>query len=165
MPLLAWLIYRGADYGYKDNGYMWAALIAGVIIGSTDWVDGMLARRQGPTVLGGLLDPIADKVFIAFAYTPFADSRSHVALVAAWAGGLMVVREFFITALGSAYEQRNLSLRTSYLAKAKTWAQMQGIGVMLLFPLVDNRPFLIGLLAVGVLGPLVALAVLYVKQH
>ena len=38
----------------------------------------MLARKYGPTVLGGLLDPIADKVFIAFAYTPFADDRASV---------------------------------------------------------------------------------------
>lgn len=164
MPLLAWLIYRaGSDY--KDNGYMWAALIAGTLIGCTDWVDGMLARRHGPTVLGGLLDPIADKVFIAFAYTPFCDSASHAALVPAWAVALMFVREFFITALRSAYEQRNLSLKTSYVAKAKTWAQMQGIGVMLLFPLVANRPFLIGLLAVGVAGPLVAMAVLYAMRR
>jgi CDP-diacylglycerol--glycerol-3-phosphate 3-phosphatidyltransferase len=164
MPLLAWLIYRaGSDY--KDNGYMWAALIAGTLIGCTDWVDGMLARKQGPTVLGGLLDPIADKVFIAFAYTPFCDSASHAALVPAWTVALMFVREFFITALRSAYEQRNLSLKTSYLAKAKTWTQMQGIGVMLLFPLVANRPFLIGLLLVGVAGPLVAMAVLYAKKR
>ena len=105
------------------------------MIGCTDWVDGMLARKYGPTVLGGLLDPIADKVFIAFAYTPFAD----VGLVPWWACALMFTREFFITALRSAYEQRNLTLKTSYIAKAKTWTQMQGIGVMLLFPLVENR--------------------------
>ena len=51
----------------------------------------------------------------------------------------MFTREFFITALRSAYEQRNLTLKTSYIAKAKTWTQMQGIGVMLLFPLVENK--------------------------
>ena len=66
---------RGRGPGYHDNAYMWCALIAGTLIGCTDWVDGMLARKYGPTVLGGLLDPIADKVFIAFAYTPFADDR------------------------------------------------------------------------------------------
>ena len=157
MPFLSWLIYRGGDQGYRDNPYMWAALIAGILIGCTDWVDGMLARRYGPTVLGGLLDPIADKVFIAFAYIPFAD----LGLVPAWACGLMFVREFFVTALRSAYEQRDLTLKTSYIAKAKTWAQMQGIGVMLLFPLVDNKPFLIALLATGTLGPIVAMAVLW----
>ena len=77
MPFLSWLIYRGGDQGYRDNPYMWAALIAGTLIGCTDWIDGMLAPQYGPTVLGGLLDPIADKVFIAFAYIPFADSASR----------------------------------------------------------------------------------------
>ena len=151
MPVLSWSIYQG--YGRHDDRYLWFALIAGVFIGSTDWVDGMLARHQGPTVLGGLLDPIADKVFIAFAYTPFADTG----LVPWWACALMFVREFFITALRSAYEQRDLTLKTSYLGKAKTWTQMQGIGVMLLFPLVDNRTFLIGLLLTGLIGPIVAM--------
>ena len=67
MPLLSWLIYEGAEQGYTNNVYMWSALIAGTLIGFTDWVDGQIARKYGPTVLGGLLDPIADKVFIAFA--------------------------------------------------------------------------------------------------
>ena len=54
MPLLSWLLYRGADLGYRDNVYMWSALIAGTLIGCTDWIDGLLARKYGPTVLGGL---------------------------------------------------------------------------------------------------------------
>src|SRR4051812_35095304 len=107
MPLLAWLLYEGSTHGYKDNIYMWAGLIAGTLIGCTDWVDGLLARKYGPTVLGGLLDPIADKIFNAFAYTPFVDGP--FALVPWWAVALMFQREFFITALRSAYEQRNLT--------------------------------------------------------
>jgi len=159
MPLLSWMIYKGhADH---NDTYLWAALAAGVVVGSTDWVDGMLARKYGPTVFGGLLDPIADKIFIAFAYTPFAD---HDVLVPWWACALMFTREFFITALRSAYEQRDLTMKTSYIAKAKTWAQMQGIGVMLLFPLVDNRTILLGIIAVGIALPLVAMAGLYVVK-
>ncbi|MEO8846233.1 MAG: hypothetical protein ABI591_33215, partial [Kofleriaceae bacterium] len=73
-------------------------------------------------------------------------------------------REFFITALRSAYEQRDLTMKTSYIAKAKTWAQMQGIGVMLLFPLVDNRTILLGIIAVGIALPLVAMAGLYLVK-
>ncbi len=162
MPLLSWLIYRGADAGFKGNPYMWSALIAGTLIGFTDWIDGMLARKYGPTVLGGLLDPIADKVFIAFAFVPFADNR--VGLVPAWACGLMFTREFFITALRSAYEQRDLTLKTSYLAKVKTWTQMQGIGVMLLFPLVGDQNILVTFLAVLTIAPLVLMGVLYLKN-
>src|SRR5205823_2727978 len=70
----------------------------------------------------------------------------------------------FVTALRSAYEQRNLSLKTSYIAKAKTWSQMQGIGVMLLFPLIENRAFLIGLLGLGIVGPIVAMATLWLTR-
>jgi CDP-diacylglycerol--glycerol-3-phosphate 3-phosphatidyltransferase len=160
MPLLSWLIYQGAAEGYKDNIYMWSALIAGTLIGCTDWVDGMLARKYGPTVLGGLLDPIADKIFIAFAYTPFVDCDN--ALLWWWTVALMFQREFFVTALRSAYEQRNLTLKTSYLAKVKTWTQMQGIGMVLLFPLVGNKTFLTWLLIVGLVSPMIAMVALWV---
>ncbi len=166
MPVLSWLIYQGASEGFLDNRSMWAALIAGTLIGCTDWVDGMLARKYGPTVLGGLLDPIADKVFIAFAYVPFADDIvGGESLVPAWACALMFTREFFITSLRSAYEQRNLTLKTSYLAKVKTWTQMQGIGVMLLFPLVG--PDSVGLtwfLAILTVLPLVVMGALWIVK-
>ena len=160
MPLLSWLIYRGGEQGFKDNKYMWAALLAGIVLGCTDWVDGMLARKYGPTVLGGLLDPIADKVFVAFAYTPFAS----LGLVPAWACALMFVREFFVTALRSAYEQRDMSMKTSYIAKAKTWTQMQGMGVMLLFPLVDDPGVIRPVLIAGIAGPLLAMAGLWIVK-
>src|SRR5580692_608606 len=161
MPLLSWLIYHGgAEDSLRENPYMWSALIAGIVLGCTDWVDGMLARKYGPTVLGGLLDPIADKVFVAFAYTPFAS----LGMIPAWACALMFVREFFVTALRSAYEQRDLTLKTSYLAKAKTWTQMQGIGVMLLFPLVDNPAVIMPIMIIGTALPIVAMLGLWIVK-
>jgi len=153
MPLLSWWIYEG----YQDKTSLWLALIVGTLIGCTDFVDGYLARKHGPTVLGGLLDPIADKVFIAFAYMPFAD----LGMVPAWAVALMFVREFLVTALRSAYEQRGMSLRTSYLAKAKTWTQMQGIGILVLFPLIGTGDGITILFAIGIAAPLVAAAALW----
>lgn len=162
MPLLSWLIYEGGRV--HEDSYLWWALIAGTLIGCTDWVDGMLARKYGPTVLGGLLDPIADKVFIAFAYTPFADARGHMYLVPWWACALMFTREFFVTALRSAFEQRNLTFKTSYIAKAKTWTQMQGIGVLLLFPLLPDKTILLWLFGAGAVIPIVAMIGLYVVK-
>lgn len=162
MPLLAWLIYKGAEVG--DTTYLWGALIAGTVIGCTDWVDGMLARKYGPTVLGGLLDPIADKVFIGFAYVPFADPTGPIYLVPWWACALMFTREFFITALRSAYEQRNLSMKTSYLAKAKTWTQMQGIGVLLLIPLLDDKTVLLWIFGTGAVIPIIILIVWWIVK-
>ncbi len=148
MPLIAWWIYQG---------HLKIALVFGTIIACTDFVDGWMARRQGPTVFGGLLDPIADKVFVALVYLPFAD----LGLIPAWAVALMFVREFLVTALRSAYEQRSMSMKTSYLAKVKTWTQMQGIGVILLFPMLDNIPLMTWLLWIGVVTPLIAMATLW----
>lgn len=151
MPLIAWWIYAG---------HLRTAMIVGTIVACTDFVDGYMARRQGPTVLGGLLDPIADKVFVALIYLPFAD----LDVIPAWACALMFVREFLVTALRSAYEQRSLSMKTSYLAKVKTWTQMQGIGMLLLFPMIDYRTMM-WLLIAGTVIPLVAFAAFWLIKR
>lgn len=153
MPALCWLVYQGD---------LWLALVLGTLIGCTDFVDGYLARKHGPTVLGGLLDPIADKVFIAFVYLPFAD----LGVIPAWAVALMFVREFLVTALRSAYEQRNLTLKTSYFGKVKTWTQMQGLGVLLLFLLLaEHRDIMYGVLITAIVAPLVAMAALWLIKR
>ncbi len=152
MPFLCWLIYQ-QQY--------WFALILGTLVGCTDFIDGYLARKHGPTVLGGLMDPIADKVFIAFVYLPFCDPRAG-SLFPAWAVALMFVREFFVTALRSAYERRDLEMTTTYLAKVKTWVQMQAIGLAMLFVLLASHYFAMQVvLIVAVVAPLVALAALW----
>jgi CDP-diacylglycerol--glycerol-3-phosphate 3-phosphatidyltransferase len=148
MPLIAWWIYAE---------HYWTALIVGTIVGCTDFVDGWMARRSGPTVLGGLLDPMADKVFVALIYAPFADKG----MIPWWACGLMFMREFLVTALRSVYERRSLSMKTSYLGKVKTWTQMQGIGVILLFAKIGDRPVMTWLLIGGLVAPLIAMAILY----
>jgi CDP-diacylglycerol--glycerol-3-phosphate 3-phosphatidyltransferase len=127
MPLIAWLIYQG------ETGW-WVAIAIALVVGSTDYLDGHLARKHGPTVLGGLLDPLADKVFLAFMYVPLADHG----LLPASAIALMFVREFLVTAMRSAYAQRDIVFRTSYLAKLKTWVQMQGVGTLMLCALLDR---------------------------
>src|SRR5262249_46369475 len=141
----------------ESRAQMWAALIVGTLIGCTDFVDGYLARKQGPTVLGGLIDPIADKVFVALIYAPLAAGG----VVPAWACALMFVREFVVTALRSAYERRALHMKTSYLGKVKTWTQMQGIGVLYMFLLVRDPAIMKGILIGGIIAPLVAMTALY----
>src|SRR5260370_439924 len=121
LPLGSWLLYQGARAQVISIIFM-------TLVGFTDYVDGWLARRYGPTVLGALMDPIADKVFIVVVYLPLMDL--HV--LAPWQVGLMLLREFLVTGLRSSYERRNVQLRTSLLAKIKTWAQMVGGAVILL---------------------------------
>jgi cardiolipin synthase len=57
IPVFLWLVWRGDDL---------IGLIVLVVAVSTDFVDGALARRLGQvSVLGQLLDPLADRLFIA----------------------------------------------------------------------------------------------------
>lgn len=158
MPLVAWCFYEQ---------HYWTAIVLGTLIGCTDFVDGYLARKHGPTVLGGLMDPIADKVFIAFAYLPFADPRLHFFpdwfMAPAWLIAALFVRELLVTALRSSYARRDISMKTSYLGKVKTWTQMQGIATMMLLILIaDNRSAIIGFFGTLTAAPIVAMVALYV---
>ncbi|HEU5055107.1 MAG TPA: CDP-alcohol phosphatidyltransferase family protein [Kofleriaceae bacterium] len=127
MPLIAWLIYQG------ETGW-WIALVLALVVGSTDYLDGHLARKQGPTSLGALLDPLADKVFLAFMYVPLCD----LGFLPVWPIAVMFMREFLVTAMRSAYAQRGIHFETSYLAKAKTWIQMQASGTLMLCGLLGR---------------------------
>jgi cardiolipin synthase len=121
IPLPCWLLYQGTTGQY-------AALIFATLLGCTDFVDGYLARKYGSTVLGGLMDPIADKVFIAATFLPAVDLH----WVPSWMVALLFVREFFVTAARTSYERRDLPLKSSYLARYKTWVQMCGVGILML---------------------------------
>jgi cardiolipin synthase len=57
MPVCAYLLATGR-YGW--------GLVLTAVVGSTDWVDGWLARRTGQVSrVGQLLDPLADRLLIA----------------------------------------------------------------------------------------------------
>jgi cardiolipin synthase len=56
IPVLALLVL------YDRMGW---ALVVLVLAALTDALDGLLARRTGPTTLGAWLDPVADKLLIA----------------------------------------------------------------------------------------------------
>jgi CDP-diacylglycerol--glycerol-3-phosphate 3-phosphatidyltransferase len=118
LPFPCWaLIVR------PEQPWMWVAFVFGALVGATDFVDGWLARRDGPTVLGGLLDPVADKLFIAMLLLPLVASGE----CPGWAAGLLFIRELLITTLRTSLQVRKQSLKTSQLGKLKTVVQMGGI--------------------------------------
>src|SRR5512142_318075 len=121
IPIPGWLLYQGVNGQY-------AALVFATLLGCTDFVDGYLARKYGSTVLGSLMDPIADKVFTAVCFMPAID----LGWLPPWMVAALFVREFAVTAARSVCERRGVSLKSPYLARYKTWAQMVGIGVMFL---------------------------------
>lgn len=106
----------------------WVFLIAAL----TDWLDGFLARRLDQTsTFGAFLDPVADKLMVAFALVLLveADPRPWVAVPAA----VIIGREIAISALrewmASIGQRRRVAV--VMLGKLKTLAQLGAITLML----------------------------------
>jgi len=156
LPLGSWLIYQGLTG-------QWVAFVFLTVLGCTDFVDGMLARRYGATVLGGLMDPIADKVFVAMVFYPMTDPAQGW-LPPAWVGALLV-REFLVTAARTSYQRRDITLRSTYLAKIKTWAQMSATAFFFLARVLPARVWLIGILAALAAAASIAIVAFYVVRR
>ena len=74
----------------------------------------------------------------------------------AWLVSLLFVREFVVTAARSSYESRGQPLKSTYLARYKTWVQMCGIGLL---TLTGNT------ISMDVFGPVADNAVIGRLQH
>jgi len=141
---------------YGDEQMRIFAVILGTLIGLTDTVDGYLARKYGVTVLGSLLDPVADKVFIVVTYGICAD----MGVIPWWVAAAILARELGVTVLRSSLELRGRRLPSTNAAKAKTWVQMLGIGFVVLSPIVAARGYLIALFAVPLGAALLTMLIL-----
>lgn len=145
MPVVAMLIYG-------DERLRILGVVVGTLIGLTDFLDGYLARKHGVTVLGSLLDPVADKVFVVASYIPYADGGA----IPWWAVAAIMSRELVVTVLRSSLELGGRRLPSSKLAKTKTWVQMVGLGLLVLIPILDRREALPLLFAVPLALVLIA---------
>jgi CDP-diacylglycerol--glycerol-3-phosphate 3-phosphatidyltransferase len=101
---------------YGETIQWWIAFGIFVILGATDFVDGWMARKEGPTRLGSLIDPVADKIFIAAIML----SMIAIGVFAPWIISVLLTRELLMTALRSSVAYRQQVFKTSLLAKLKT---------------------------------------------
>jgi CDP-diacylglycerol--glycerol-3-phosphate 3-phosphatidyltransferase len=110
-----------------------AALVVFIIASLTDWYDGYFARKISMiTVWGQFLDPLADKILVSSALICF----SMLGYVQEWMVMIIVIRDFIITALRSYSILHNQSIRTNFLAKAKTSGQMVVVYIVFLYYLL-----------------------------
>jgi CDP-diacylglycerol--glycerol-3-phosphate 3-phosphatidyltransferase len=121
LPLPYFLVYGGRMERV-------AAIAAFAILGVTDYLDGLLARRDGGTKLGALLDPLADKIFVAVTLIPIVDLH----ILPLWVVWPIFLREFLVTDLRRFLLAERLELPVTELAKIKTTLQMTGAGLILL---------------------------------
>jgi CDP-diacylglycerol--glycerol-3-phosphate 3-phosphatidyltransferase len=104
-----------------------AAIFA--IASLTDWLDGYLARRrQQVTMLGQVMDPLADKLLITAALV----SLVQMDLAPAWMVAVIIGREFAITGLRSIAYARGVAIPASPLGKVKMASQVTAILLLIL---------------------------------
>ena len=105
----------------------WAFVIAAV----TDFFDGWLARKlKVESVWGAILDPIGDKVLVCGAILGLmAQGPQPMVLLPA---GLILFREFTVSALREVGAGKGVKLPVTLLAKWKTTLQLTALGAELL---------------------------------
>ena len=111
-------------WNFHGHAYWGTALFA--VAMATDWFDGRVARRHGRTSpLGGLLDPIADKILVLSVLIVLVGSG----VFDAWMVAAIVAREFLISGLRLAAIERGVVMHARDLGKLKTWSQAIAAGV------------------------------------
>jgi CDP-diacylglycerol--glycerol-3-phosphate 3-phosphatidyltransferase len=124
-----WLSARLTDDG-RLALERWA-FFAYVAAAVTDFFDGWLARRlRATSVWGAILDPIADKVLVCAAVLGLMTlpAASAVAIPA----GLILFREFAVSALREVTAGKGVTLPVTLLAKWKTTFQLVALGAELI---------------------------------
>ena len=96
----------------------------------TDWLDGYLARKfDCETVIGKLMDPLADKLLVTAALLMLIP----MGRIAAWVCLLVIAREIFITGVRGLAASKNIVVAADNLGKIKANFQYFGIA-LLIFP-------------------------------
>ncbi|MCE1165275.1 MAG: CDP-diacylglycerol--glycerol-3-phosphate 3-phosphatidyltransferase [Bacteroidetes bacterium] len=95
----------------------------------TDWYDGWHARKyKSVTNFGIFIDPLADKVLTSFAFGIFC----VLGFMPVWMLVIIVLRDIVVTLIRSYDEYRGKTMKTSFIAKTKTFLQMTYLFFILL---------------------------------
>ena len=115
---------------------LWSCFIAAVIFAlaaASDWLDGHLARvTDQVTLLGKLLDPIADKLLVIAALVPLVE----LGRVSAWIVVVIVGREFAVSGLRMIASSQSIHISAGVTGKYKMVAEI----VAILFLILDFNP-------------------------
>ena len=117
--------------------FSWAHLLCAIIFtvaAITDWLDGYVARKYNQTTsFGAFLDPVADKLMVAFALLLLV-SIYHDSAWFVVAAAIIVGREIVVSALREWMAEigQRASVAVSFIGKIKTTLQMVAIIVLLM---------------------------------
>jgi CDP-diacylglycerol--glycerol-3-phosphate 3-phosphatidyltransferase len=111
---------------------VWLARLAfaGFVVAAvTDFFDGWLARRwRAVSLVGAILDPIADKILVCGAILGLVAVQAPGVLIP---GALILFREFAVSAMREVLAPRGIKLPVTFLAKVKTTLQLVALAVLM----------------------------------
>lgn len=134
VPFFVYLLYTPTQ-----DRMLWAAVVF-LLASITDWLDGFIARLySAESILGKLLDPLADKILVMAALVmlaaiPVGSSITAGHYIPAWLVVLLLSREFLVTGLRSLAAVKGTVVAASNLAKYKTALTMIAIILLLIGP-------------------------------
>ncbi|WP_375724167.1 CDP-diacylglycerol--glycerol-3-phosphate 3-phosphatidyltransferase [Arcobacter sp. KX21116] len=135
-PLMLWFLVDRDSAIFSTWHPSWLDYFAGlifVIASVTDFFDGYIARSWNQiTKLGGILDPLADKMLMLAGFVGLV----AINRASAWAIFLILSREFFITGLRVVAIGEGKDVASTMAGKIKTVVQMIAIGFLIM-----NWPF------------------------
>ena len=129
---ITWVFFLQEPFDWNHNiflGYpapFWVAWLV-ILSGASDTVDGIIARRsQSQTTFGKIMDPVADKIFIATCWILLMHlGRLHPIWVI-----IALSRDAFIGALRNLAGAEGTVIAASGSAKAKTVFQFISVGCL-----------------------------------
>lgn len=122
--------------------YSWALLLF-FLASISDYWDGFFARKYNlESIVGAILDPIADKILVTFLILALSLELSSVFI--GMVGGMILARELWVGALRdyNARRPNNDATRVTTLAKIKTFIQFFTFSLYLI-GLVFNNEFIL----------------------
>jgi len=147
-PLLFWFVLDAE----ATRGASWAAFGLGLVLASTDFFDGKVARRANVVSRSGaFLDPLADKVVI------LGSSFCLVYVGRYWwvPVTVMAVREVAITAWRSRWAREGLAIPARVSAKYKAVVQTVALSMAAMPSLLDQDGLVTAALWVAVVWTVV----------
>ena len=131
----------------NDPSSRWIALAIFIAAGITDYFDGYFARAYAQhSVLGRMLDPIADKLLVAACLLMLASDRT-LAGAHLWAAIVILCREILVSGLREYLAELKVGMPVSRIAKWKTLLQLVAIGFLIAGP--AGEPILPGTIKIG----------------
>ena len=120
VPVFLWLVL-----GPEADGWAFVVLM---VAGFTDWADGFVARRMGTVSrLGVLLDPLADRLYIAAALIGLVLRE----IIPVWLVVVLLARELLLASLLPSLRRHGVvALPVHYVGKAAT------LNLLYAFPLL-----------------------------